>query len=167
FILYFRVQIKNHNLVVGNDAVTYDGAEVLTVTNIESMIGSNLEKTIAFVKFNPKKDTNGETSYRNSGEGFRIFKVATGTFRIENDGTALPSTWVTRSAYGSQAYMSVDYMISGIPGVTVTIEAWASANGPNTGYPGTATVYIRNAGGTLVDVSNVYSNVYIKYVEYV
>ncbi len=166
-ITIFKSPSLNHNLIVGNDAVTYDGAEVLTVTNVQSILGSNYEKTVAFVKFNPKKDTNGEVSYRNSGEGFRVFKVGTGTFRIENDGTALLSTWVTRSAYGSQAYISIDYMISGIPGVTVTIEGWASANGPNTGYPGTATIYIRNAAGTLVDVSNIYSNVYIKYVEYI
>jgi hypothetical protein len=126
------------------------------------------DQQVAFVKFNPNKLTNGEVGYRNSGIGFRVFRTGTGTFQIENDGTVLndlPSNWATRAASGALSYVEVDSMIAGIAGFTANIESWTSSNGPQTGQPGALTLIVRNAAGTLTDVTNANGHIYIKYLE--
>jgi hypothetical protein len=141
----------------------HEGEESKTWT-----VENNLnERTYAFCKFNPNKTTNGEVSYRNIGIGFRVFRTGVGTFVIENDGTVLnnlPGNWAVESASGSESYIQVDAMIAGINGVTVTMETWGSANGANTGEPGTVTLFVRTSTGTLTDVANANGNINIKFI---
>lgn len=135
---------------------------------------NNKEDLFAFVKFNPRKTVNGEAQYRNQGTGLRVFREGIGRFVVENNGTVLNtlgSNWATRASNGSQAYISLSWMIAGVSGVgnnpvtTVSIETWSSANGNNTGQPGTVTIFIRDSGGNLTDVSNDNGNITLRYVE--
>lgn len=122
----------------------------------------------AWTMINPNKTTNGEVSYRNEGVGFQVFRTAVGTFSLESDGTVLevlPTIWSVRRTTGGLATLTNDALIAGISGYSVTFEGWASGSSPNTGNNGSVTFTIRDSGGTLTDVTNTNSVIYIAYRE--
>lgn len=127
------------------------------------------EQSIAYVKFNPQGLAVGqEVNYRNAGKGFRVFKVGTGQFQVENDGTILNDlrqTWSSQGASGARGVFEIDCFIFGIAGHTVNVYTWSSGNGPNTGQPGTVNVEVTNANGVPTDVTNANGHIYFEYKE--